>query len=144
MTELLKLIKKPAPWIGKDAEHTVVDLPKHVLQQIPRKIPGWDDMIYWTTNATYCMIEGDQWQHPEHGPVSLISINGGGEIRWRVGTCTNGDDRLAIAAFKLTEKKDIDYDGIAIRLEICRVWRRSLDDLKGGQLTAAGVDVDRE
>ncbi|GAG51069.1 unnamed protein product, partial [marine sediment metagenome] len=36
--------------------------------------------------------------------VALLSINGGGEVRWRVDQCTGKEDDLAIAAYGLTAR----------------------------------------
>ena len=85
-------------------------LPRDALRRPPPTLPGWDDCgsIYWTEHATYCLVKGDTFTHPTLGKVSLLSINGCGEVRWRVDKSFFGanDDKLAYEAFGLEGSED--------------------------------------
>lgn len=83
----------PAPWRGKDATMTVVDIGINYVGETK------DGSVYWGPNAsTYCLVR--RVDEPSRAywtmdgiPVELVSIHGNGEVRWDVWpsfTCDHG------------------------------------------------------
>lgn len=115
-----KLKTIPAPWRGKEATQTVVDL-EDALRSFPRpnETEGFVDRDSVFIGAkchnmpTYVLIEADLspdgplerlWLYGEQ-LVKLWSVNGGGECRWNVypGGCHGEPDKQAIEGFGLED-----------------------------------------
>ena len=81
----------PAPWIGPGAKIRRVDLGSS-LRRMGRRGELNPDGIYWTVGGnSYLMVEGSDFYHADTDQtVDVLSVNGAGETRWKIGICHDG------------------------------------------------------
>lgn len=81
-----------APWISPDATVQRIDL-KDALRYVPYRMDEMArDGVVWSQNGnTYILVEGTTFWHPGIDmKVDILSINGCGEVRWKVDVAYDG------------------------------------------------------
>jgi len=79
-----------------------VILPKNALRTFPRSYPDLESSgVLWTEDATYCLVEGKDFE-VKGVRVDILSINGCGEVRWKVPVHYNSTkaDSVAVREFE--------------------------------------------
>lgn len=81
-----------APWLGPDATARRVDL-GDALRSRPRQMGRVaPDGVFWSEGGnSYVLAEGESFYHPDlDRKVDILSINGCGEVRWRIDPTYDG------------------------------------------------------
>lgn len=90
-------------------KHELTRMHAQDLMRVERKLTEMKNTpaVFWSSTCnSYVIIASwrGQWSHPYYGNVTLLCINGAGEIRWIVDRWEgqNEDGKQAVAYFDLT------------------------------------------